>query len=173
MGWIIERATNRRYSDLLSDLVWKPLGATEPSYITLDRLGAPRAAGGLCTTAVDLALVGQLLLDFGFHGSRQIVPESWLFDIKNNGNRDAWIKGNFADSFPGMNMFYRSKWYVEKGESSEQSNLLFGVGVHGQNLFVDHEKKLVISKFSSQPQPLDIDLIQLTSQWVRALKYFF
>ena len=61
LGWIIERSTGERFSDLLSDLL-EALGATMPSYITVDRLGAPRETGGLCTTAIDLALVGQLFL---------------------------------------------------------------------------------------------------------------
>lgn len=57
LGWVIERAAGARYADLMSELVWQPMGAADSAYITVDRLGAPRAAGGMCTTARDLARV--------------------------------------------------------------------------------------------------------------------
>src|SRR5262245_6083557 len=57
LGWALERATGERYADLMSELLWKPLGAARSAYITVDRLGAPRCAGGVCTTVRDLARV--------------------------------------------------------------------------------------------------------------------
>ena len=169
LGWIIERSTGERFSDLLSDLLWKPLGAIMPSYITVDRLGAPRVAGGLCTTAIDLALVGQLFLDNGAANGQQILPESWLQDIQSNGSKEAWVNGNFIDYFPKMDMHYRSKWYVDYGSSNSSGDLIFGLGVHGQNLFINPEKRIIVAKFSSQSSPLDPNLIPLTCKWVRTI----
>ena len=63
LGWVIERATGRRYADLMSELVWKPVGAERSAYITVDRLGAPRCAGGMCVTLRDLARVGQWMIE--------------------------------------------------------------------------------------------------------------
>jgi hypothetical protein len=65
LGWVIERATGERYADLMAELLWKPMGAARSAYITVDRLGAPRCAGGVCTTVRDLARVGQLMVDAG------------------------------------------------------------------------------------------------------------
>ena len=39
LGWVIERAAGRRYPDLVSELLWQPMGATSGAYITVDRLG--------------------------------------------------------------------------------------------------------------------------------------
>src|SRR3954469_4121850 len=50
LGWVVERATGERYADLMSAKVWKAAGAERSAYITVDRLGAPRCAGGMCTT---------------------------------------------------------------------------------------------------------------------------
>lgn len=170
LGWLIERASGSRYSDLMSELLWKPIGATRPANITVDRLGAPRVAGGMCTTARDLAIVGQLILENGTYNNKQIIPSSWIEDIKNNGSEKAWEGGNFATYFPTINMHYRSKWYVENKDNNKKTKMLFAVGVHGQNLFIDIEKKLVIVKFSSQPLPLDKNLIELTTRWVTTLR---
>src|SRR5215470_10443364 len=52
LGWVIERATDQRFADLMSRYIWKPMGAQHSAYITVDRLGAPRCAGGhLCDRA--------------------------------------------------------------------------------------------------------------------------
>lgn len=169
LGWIIERAAGRRFADLMSEFLWKPMGAAQPAYITVDRLGAPRCAGGMCVTAADLARVGQLLVQGGRRGDRQIVPEGWIDDIERAGDPGAWQAGSFAEFYPGREMHYRSKWYVERGASP----LTFGMGIHGQNLFVDRARELVVAKLSSQPLPIDAEAIALTSRAVDALRHRF
>ena len=158
LGWVIERATGARYADLVSELLWKPMAAARSAYITVDRLGAPRCAGGVCATVRDLARVGQLMIDGGARGNRQVVPESWIDDIMRRGDPQAWAAGNFASYFPGLPLRYRSQWYVRDGEAP----LLFGLGVHGQHLFVDRGRGTVIAKVSSQALPLDGDRITVT-----------
>ncbi|MDX2156793.1 MAG: serine hydrolase [Hyphomicrobiaceae bacterium] len=166
LGWIIERAAGRRYADLMSDLLWKPLGAAHSSYITVDRLGAPRCAGGMCVTATDLARVGQLLVQGGRRGDRQIVPAEWIEDIESAGDAAAWNAGSFVELFPGRAMHYRAKCYVERGPSP----LISGLGIHGQHLFVDRQAQIVVAKLSSQVQPLDADGIRMTSRAVDAIR---
>jgi CubicO group peptidase (beta-lactamase class C family) len=160
LGLVIERATKRRYAELMSELLWKPMGARTSAYITVDRLGAPRTAGGMCVTAEDLARVGQALVE------GKVVPQSWVEDLETRGDRKAWDAGSFIEYFPGMPMSYRAKWYVRH----DGTPLLFGVGIHGQNLFVDRRKALVIAKLSSQPAALDAALIGRTMAWVETLR---
>src|SRR5688572_15776664 len=162
LGWVIERATGGRYADLMSELLWKPLGAERSAYITVDRLGAPRCAGGMCTTLRDLARVGQMMVE----GGRGIVPREWLDDLERGGERAAWDAGNFAYIFPGLPMRYRAKWYALDGAPP----MLFGWGIHGQHLFVDRMRGIVIAKFSSQAQPVDVALMQVTLQAIARLR---
>src|SRR5438477_8411939 len=157
LGWVLERATGRRYADLMSELVWKPIGAERSAYVTVDRLGAPRCAGGMCVTARDLARVGQWMIE---------QPSAWIEDIEKNGDRAAWDQGSFAPYFPGLPMRYRSQWYILEG----QAPLVFGVGIHGQNLFIDRTNQLVIAKLSSQAMPLDAARIALTLRLVSQLR---
>jgi CubicO group peptidase (beta-lactamase class C family) len=166
LGWIIERASGRRYADLFSEMLWTRLGAAQPCYITVDRLGAPRCAGGMCMTAMDLARVGQLLVTGGRRGARQIVPEVWIDDIATAGDPDAWLAGSFVPFFPDRSMHYRAKWYVERGAQP----VLSGYGIHGQHLFVDRAREIVVAKFSSQALPLDGDAIPMTYRAVDAIQ---
>lgn len=166
LGWVIERAAGSRYADLMSAHLWQPTGAAEAAYITVDRLGAPRCAGGMNTTTRDLARVGQLLVEGGARGTKQIVPAAWIDSILNDGDEAAWNAGPFLEFYPGIAMHYRAKWYVER----DRHPRMFGMGIHGQNLFVDPKNQIVIAKFSSQPPPLDASMMRLTSDLVTAVR---
>ena len=166
LGWVIERATGRRYADVVSEELWRPLGAGRSAYITVDRLGAPRCAGGFCATTRDLARVGQLMVQDGSRDGRRILPAGWVADMLAHGDRAAWDTGDFAHLFPGTPMHYRNKWYMVHGAAA----MLFGIGVNGQNLFVDPIREIVIAKFSSQAAALDEDRITLTMQAVEAIR---
>jgi CubicO group peptidase (beta-lactamase class C family) len=158
LGWVIERATSQTFAALTSALLWKPMGAEDAAYITVDSKGAPRCTGGLCATTRDLARIGQLLVQNGSRGSVEIIPPAWIDDIAENGDRDAWKRGEFANGFAGMNMHYRSGWYV----IDDAPKILFAMGIHGQNLFVDRANRLVIAKISSQNSPVDYQALPLT-----------
>ena len=56
------------------------------------------------------------------------------------------------------------KWYTLR-----ERDIAFGLGVYGQNVFVDKAGELVVAKVSSQPPPLDKNLIDLTITFVEAM----
>jgi CubicO group peptidase (beta-lactamase class C family) len=160
LGWVIERAAGARYADLMSELVWRPARAETSAYITVDRLGAPRAAGGVCTSTRDLARVGQWLLD---------EQGAWIDDLERASDREAWESGSMTAYYAGLPIAYRSQWYVWHGAAP----LAFGMGIHGQNLFVDRANDLVIAKFSSQATPLDVPRMALTMRTVSQIRSRF
>ncbi len=166
MGWVIERASGKRYADLVSELLWKPMGARRSAYITVDRLGAPRCAGGFCATTRDLVRLGLLIAEGGCYAGTAIIPGWWIDDIQNHGDAHAWDEGDFTKYFPNMPIHYRSKWYVLRGDAP----LMFGVGVFGQNIFIDRKNRIVIAKFSSQALPMDETRILLTMQGIAAIR---
>lgn len=151
LGWAIERAAKTPFAELLSELLWKPMGATHDAFITLDPKGAPRCTGGLSMTVRDFARIGQVMLDDGRREGAEIIPLSWIEDTARNGDREAWKAGEFAQGFAGMDMSYRNSWYVV----NDEPQVLFAMGIHGQNLFVDRANRIVIAKVSSQALPVD------------------
>jgi hypothetical protein len=169
LGWVLERATGTRYADLVSETLWQPIQAERDAYITVDRFGAPRCAGGFCATPRDLARLGRLFVTGGRHAGVQVVPESWIRDIVDFDGVAAWQAGDFFDLFDGADMHYRSKWYVLRGERP----LIFGLGVFGQHVFVDPAADLVVAKCSSQPLPLDPSFLSVTLAGVEELRAMF
>jgi CubicO group peptidase (beta-lactamase class C family) len=157
LGWVVERATGRRYAEVMSERVWKKAGAERSAYITVDRLGAPRCAGGMCTTLRDLARVGQWLIE---------ERAEWLREIETGGDPRAWAAGDLAAVFRGLPMRYRSQWYVLDGVAP----LVFGWGIHGQHLFIDRRNQLVIARFASQAAPVDAARIALMLRTVSEVR---
>ncbi len=167
LGWAIERAAGKSYAELLAEEIWQPMGAEGEAYITIDRLGAPRTAGGLCVTGRDLARFGELMRLGGCLNGKQILPHWWLEDIHEAGDRDAWQRGNFAEFLPQGR--YRSQWY----QLGDDDGTLFGIGIHGQWLFIDPAQETVIVKFSADPvasnDSADRDLVSVFKSIGRAL----
>ena len=162
LGVVIERVTGARFADLASDLLWKPMGAKGNADITVDAIGTPRTAGGVSMTARDLARLGELLRNHGVRNGRQIVPEGWIRDMQENGDREAWQQGRNVDLPNGR---YRSQWY----QSGEEDGAFCAIGIHGQWLYVDPSTETVIVKLSSQPEPLGDEENQDVFTFFRAL----
>ena len=154
VGRAIERVTGRTFAEVASERLWKPIGAEHAAQVVLDREGAPWSSGGLCATARDVARLGQAVLD-GAGGA----PATLLRDLGEAGDRGAWATGEWGSAFSGISrrMSYRSGWYTQ----DDRRPMLFAMGVHGQNLFIDLQSRLVIAKFSSQAERIDGQLIGL------------
>lgn len=156
LGLVIERATGIRYHLYLAERLWTPMGARGAAYVTVDRVGTARAAGGVCVTTRDLARLGQLVLDGGRTASgHQAIPSRWIEDMHLNGDRQAWIDGNFADVF--ANGRYRSCWY----EVGDGRGSFAAIGIHGQWLWADPQSRVVIAKTASRPDASDDDATAL------------
>ncbi len=149
LGWALERAATMPYAQLASELLWQPLGAEFDGYVTVDRLGAPRAAGGVCLALRDLARLGQAMLQEGQAHGRQLVPQAWVADSRHNGDKAAWAAGKEAEANPAGS--YRNAWWIMGDEHGCYS----GIGVYGQYLWIDPAASLVIARFASQPLPTD------------------
>lgn len=163
LGIVTERAAGRRYCDLVSELLWKPLGAKSDAFITVDAIGTARAAGGISTTARDLARLGEAMRTGGMVEGRQVIPQAWIADTLRNGDAEAWATGEFAELFTGGR--YRNKWYV----TGDPHGSFGGIGIHGQWLHVDPAAGTVAVKLSSQPLPQDDAFDRLNVAFLKAL----
>jgi CubicO group peptidase (beta-lactamase class C family) len=153
LGWAIEQATGKPVARVLAEKLWAPLGAEQPASMTLDLNGLARCAGGLCTTARDFARLGQLFLTGGRSGGRQVVPPVVIDDIWRNADRSAWAQGEWAKTLAPVsrNMGCRNGWYIV----TDGAQRIFAMGIHGQNLFIDQENRVVVAKFSSWKKASD------------------
>ncbi len=149
LGWILERVTNTRFTELFGQEIWQHMGARENAAMLVDPWGAATASGGFNITLRDLGLFGLLMLNKGQIQGRQLVPQAYIEDTLTNGDNAAWLKGKgdgLADFYP--NGSYRNQFWV----TGNDHNAYFCVGIHGQYVYIDPTADVVIVKLSSLPR---------------------
>jgi len=155
LGWIIERASGKKYSTIMSELLFKPAGVKYEAYVTVDKWGASRAAGGISISPYDLLILSELVRCHGTSNNNQIIPSSWIEDIQNYKNNTSYLNQDNLERFPKGN--YRSKWY----QTGFNDNEYCGIGIHGQNIWINPKKELTIVRLSSASEPINIKTEEL------------
>ncbi len=148
LGWVCERASGVRMADLISDLIWRPIGAEYDAEITCDGVGSAIHDGGMSATARDIARFGQMLLDDGYAAGRPVVLNKWLTQSR---TIDPDIRGAFSSSASEATLsggWYRNQfWYVP----GPLGDLQVCLGIHGQMVVVDRATRTVSVKLSTWP----------------------
>ena len=144
LGWVLARVTGRSVAQLLSERIWRPLGAEQDGYMSVDSTGTPFAGGGLNTGLRDLARFGEMMRNDGRFNGRQIVPAAAVADIRRGGRQADFAKAGYA-LLPGWS--YRSMWWITHNEHGAFA----ARGVHGQALYIDPKAEMVIARFASHP----------------------
>lgn len=93
LGLLLSRVDGRTLAQIASEELWTPMGAEADATWNLDRKGGVEKAF-CCMNARprDVARVGQLVLDGGRVGDRQVIPEAWIDRIFTPSNLpiDGW-----------------------------------------------------------------------------------
>lgn len=147
LAWIVERVTGLRYVEALSTYLWAKLDADRDATITVDQTGFGFANGGVSCTARDLARVGRMMLDGGVAPGGRVVSQGWVESVLAGGSREAMPDEGFTSAFPEGS--YTRQWWCTGNERGNVS----GIGIHGQNLWLDPRTDSVIVKLSSWPDP--------------------
>ncbi|MGI9009191.1 MAG: serine hydrolase domain-containing protein [Streptosporangiaceae bacterium] len=155
LAWVIERAAGERLHTLISRELWQPMGAEFDAEITLDASGNPMADGGISATLRDIARFGQLYLQRGRIGRRQVVPAWWIDDTV-RGAADgaaAFAEGDERAGYP-EGAHYRNCWWIR----DPAIPFFHASGINGQNVFVHVPSQTVVAKLSTWPVAWDQDL---------------
>ena len=154
----IEQVTGRRFQDLLSEYIWQPLGCEWDASIVVDQDNFSVSEGGLNATARDWLRFGQMMAQGGNFNGKQIIPENWVQDCRfgDESSRAAYRLSKYPEYLDGLlpNAMYRNQWWAIDAERG----VIAALGIHGQTLFVDPVNEVVIAKYSTFPDPEDIDL---------------
>lgn len=162
LAWVIRRATGRRIAELMSELLWVPLGPDRDAYYSIDRTGAEFTAGGLGLTLRDLARFGEMLRCEGHWRGRQVVPPAFLADTRAGADRQLFAATRFGQVFP-KGSYHNLFWHVH-----DEYQGYMALGRFGQRCYVSPVAELVIAQFSSAPgpapHPFDLPNVQLQKQ---------
>lgn len=144
LGWIVSRVSGQSITDLASERLWRPMGAEQSAYMTVDGKGVPFAGGGLTAGLRDLGRLGLLMLNDGVTNGQRIFPAEVAARIRAGGDRS-----KFGTAFPTLSgASYTSQWWVFHNENGAFA----ARGVHGQTIYVDPTAEMVIVRFASYPR---------------------
>lgn len=168
LGWIISRVSGMEVTELASERLWRPMGAEQDAYQTVDGKGVPFAGGGISAGLRDLGRLGQLMLDEGRVGDDQVFPAEVVQVISAGGDR-----AKFGDGFPTFGAgSYTSQWWVTHNDHGAYA----ARGVHGQTIYVDPAAEMVLVRFASHPRaqngfidPTSMPAYQAVAEFLRAL----
>jgi len=153
LGWVCERASGIRMADLVSTLVWQPMGAEADAEFICDGLGTAVHDGGLSATAHDIARFGQMMLDEGTvpdgaGGTRSVISPEWVHQgwAVDTDAREAFASSRAEQGFPGG--WYRNQFWFRPGRHGD---VMLALGIHGQMLHVNRHTGTVCVKFSTWP----------------------
>ncbi len=150
LGWVLEKITGTPFCDLLSREIWAKLGPEYDAYSTVDHYGTALPNGGVCTTLRDLARFGRMILQEGTFNGRSIVPARWIEETRLRGDNGPW---QHAEWWAGLYLggSYHNKFW----HTADEHGSFFGLGIHGQHLWIDPVTRVVIVKFSTGPAASD------------------
>lgn len=166
LGWVLERAAETPFPELFSSEVWSVLGTERDAELMVDSSGFPLAEGGICATLRDCARFGQMCVQDGMIGGRQVVPADWLgrLVVPDVELVEAYGASSSADPIaPGA--MYHDAWWVH----DPIRGIYAASGMNGQMILVHRPARVVIVKFSTYPGSLDRDLFDLDHVGLTAL----
>lgn len=161
IGWVCQRATNTHLCDLVSELIWQPMGAEADACFTVDRAGTALADGGFNAGLRDYARFGLVYGNGGRFNGKQIVPAQWVAACRTGDT--AAFDAPYTDALPGG--AYSGQWWVR----DPGRGIIMARGVFGQMIYVDPERALVIVKLSTWPDFTNLDRFLLTMAAVDAV----
>jgi CubicO group peptidase (beta-lactamase class C family) len=152
LGWVCEAASGARMAELVSDLVWDPIGAEFDANISVDREGSGMFDGGISAALRDLVRFGSIFLSDGvaFSGRRVLSP-GWVEETLAGAPDSAAVFASSSDAvwMPG-GMYRNQLWFP-----SARRDVLLALGIHGQMIYVNRTAGVVAAKLSSWPTPQD------------------
>ena len=88
-----------------------------------------------------MARIGQLVVEDG----AGVVPAAFVDDLRSGGDPALWAAGEWAEWLPGG--AYRSCWYQPRTDP----DVAIAIGIHGQLVYADPRRRVVVAKQSSWP----------------------
>ena len=135
LGLVLEQATGTSLPDLAQQAVLGPIGVSESRWEALGPISY-NAGSGLRLRPRDLVRFGQLFLQRGASGDRQVVPEWWV-DLSTTA-----YSGSRLDMGGLQDVAYGFLWWVGPGS---RESFYFAAGHGGQYLVVVPGLNLVVA----------------------------
>lgn len=140
-GLVVEKATGRQGQDFAREVLFAPLGIERFDWAS-DVGGHIKGQGNLSLSVRDMARIGQMVLDGGRYGGRQVLSSTWIEDSLKS-RIDIGAVDPFADG-------YGYFWYARALPVGDGAvDVHFASGNGGNKIYVVPSRRIVVSVTSS------------------------
>lgn len=144
LGMVLRETTGRNLSSYLEEKIWKKAGMESDAYWLIDSAGMEIAFCGLNIVLRDYARFGQLFLNNGVYGERQVVPKPWVKDsVTPDGPHLEPGKNQMSDWVMG----YGYQWWIPENSIGDY----LAIGVYNQYIYIHPPSRTVVVKLSAYP----------------------
>lgn len=141
LAFVLEKIYGKNLSEITTDLLWNPLGATHHALWSLDRVnGSEKASCCLNATARDFALLGRLYLNKGNWNGQQILDAAYV-GLATTPNLLNTKEGTKTD-------FYGYQWWLLPEYDDE--GIYYARGVGGQYIICVPNENMIIVRLGKQ-----------------------
>ncbi len=142
LAFILEKATGMKLSDYMSEKLWKPLGAKNDAFWSLDHAdGVEKAYCCFNSNALDFARIGELYLDTGKWNGNQLVSKDYVL----NSIKPAELTNTEDEN---KNDRYGYAWWLIPDYKGHR--IFYARGILGQYIFCIPDQKMVVVRLGSK-----------------------
>ena len=144
LAMVLKQATGMSVSAYTSLKLWKPMGAKSDAWWSLDEVnGNEKAFCGFSSNARDLARFGQLILNEGRWGNRQLVSGKYLDKALSPASHLKDENGNAVN-------YYGWHWWIGEYDGKTTYSMR---GYNGQYLIIVPDLDIVIVRLGHKGEP--------------------
>lgn len=141
LGFILEKVTGKKVSEYTSEKLWKPLGAKNSAYWSLDHEnGMEKVYCCFNSNAPDFARIGELFLDSGKVDGKQIVSSEYV--------KSATKTADLLDGNGKQNQKYGYAWWIIPDYKGH--HIFYARGILGQYILCIPDKKMVVVRLGKK-----------------------
>ena len=145
LGMVLQQVTGVTPSAYLEEKIWTKIGMQSDSKWLVDDYDMELVFGTLNVTLRDYARFGRLYLEGGNWNGKQVVPAQW---VKDSITPDAVHLQPGKNQHSNTKMGYGYQWWIPE---TRKGGDFMALGVHGQFIYINPGKRVVIVKSSADP----------------------
>ena len=149
LGIVIEKVTNKKFSDVLSERVWQKAGMEGDAELATTPVGEALNGGVFASRLRDMARFGALFTpSYDKISDTKIVDDAYLKNVYGTNNGDAFLKGEMGTRI--INDFKESPLHASyHWDAVFADGDLYKSGKNGQCIYVSPKTDAVVVWFSS------------------------
>ncbi len=133
LGIILKKITGKPVAQYASEKLWKPLGAEQPAFWSLDEFGMEKVSCCWYSNAKDFARIAKLMMNEGNWNGQQIIDSAYI--------KEALTPADLLDRKGNKSQQYGYQWWLMKHKGHD---VFYARGIRGQYIFAIPDTKTIV-----------------------------